>query len=123
MSNQQLTFDPPEKREGKLILSLRIPGRLPTWNDVLGMQHWSRHKLKSLIQVAFLSALSATVGTSSTKTTSAKNIMWTAYATLACYHRMIRAERILKSRNKRLNPGPKKKWKSKLSPYRPKPPF
>lgn len=95
--NEQLTFDPPEKREGKLIFSLRVPGRLPSWNELLGMQHYARHRLKGRIAKDFLSALQACEPDSLTKTTCAKSTMLIYADTLAAYLRMTQAKRILKS--------------------------
>jgi len=41
----------------KLILRLEIPGRLPSWNQILGLEHWGRAKLKKKIQDEFISSL------------------------------------------------------------------
>lgn len=111
--SEQLTFEPQPKQEGELIFSLTVPGRLPSWNELLGMEHWARYKLKDEIQVAFLSALYQSASDSSTKTTSQKSIMLTAAATLACYRKTARERRELKSASKKLMKGRRKKSRSK----------
>ena len=46
----------PEKpKPGKLIFSLTVPGRLPSWNDILGMEQWARYKFKNSLAKDFLS--------------------------------------------------------------------
>lgn len=115
---QQLTFDPPpEKQQGEPIFSLTIPGRLPSWNEVLGMEHWARYKLKEEIQGAFLCALYQSASDCSTKTTSAKSSILTAAATLESYRKIRREQRALKLANKKRSPGRKKKSKSKSTDF------
>lgn len=121
MNQQQLTFDPPEKREGKLIFELRVPGRLPSWNELLGMQHWSRHKLKGGVQKDFLFALRVSERTCSMRTTSAKSITSIASVMLESYLAMIREKRILKSASK--NPIPERPKKSSSKFFKSKVPF
>lgn len=58
---------------------------VPSWNELLGLGEWQRRKLKLRIQSAFLSALSASAGDSSTRTTCPQNTLSTAAATLASY--------------------------------------
>ena len=99
---EQLTFEPQPKKEGELIFSLTIPGRLPSWNELLGMEHWARYKLKEEIQVAFLSALYQSGSDSSMKTTLPKSITLTAAATLESYRKTAQEQRKLKSHNKKL---------------------
>ena len=82
---QQLTWEPEKPRPGKLIFSLTVPGRLPSWNDILGMEHWARHKFKKELANEFLSELRALERGSSTKTTSAKSTTLTFADTLALY--------------------------------------
>lgn len=72
---------------------LVIPGRLPSWNVVLGMGHWQRAKLKKQIQDAFLCALRATADDCSMKTTSARNMLLIAAATLESYQETTRLKR------------------------------
>lgn len=80
-------------------ITFKIPGRLPSWNTILGMQHWARHKLKAEIRAAFTCMLKALGSDPSTPTTSAKNTIWTAYVTLASYETTLRQ----KSASKRLS--------------------
>ena len=35
------------KAPGRLIFSMTIPGRLPSWNDILGMEQWARYDFKN----------------------------------------------------------------------------
>lgn len=65
------------------ILTLKVPGRLPSWNMVLAMHHWQRKKFKDRIAESFLSALHHSAADCSTKTISAKNTMWIYADTLA----------------------------------------
>lgn len=107
-----------------LQLTLRIPNFLVTdpstgkkrlmpcvvsWNQVLGLEHWGRAKLKKQIQDAFLSALRAAAESSSMKTTSAKSSLSTAVATLACYQEMVRVKRKLRYAKKKLEKANPKK--------------
>lgn len=82
-------------------LVIEIPGRLPSWNEILGMEQWARYKFKDEIQVAFLSALKACASDSSTRTTFARSIMSTAADTLASYRVMRQEQRKLRSAKKR----------------------
>jgi hypothetical protein len=60
----------PAKPSSKPILTLTIPGRLPSWNQILAMHHWQRKKFKDQIAKDFLRALQATESGSLTKATS-----------------------------------------------------
>ncbi len=105
MSNSLKTvdlFSPTESGASQSLLRIDIPGRLPSWNQILGMEHWSRHKLKSEIQDGFLSALRASASDSSTKTTSVKSIMSIAADTLESYREITRKERASRSAKKKL---------------------
>jgi len=42
-----------------LTITLTIPGKLPSLNALLAMQHWSRHKFKAELATVFSSALRA----------------------------------------------------------------
>lgn len=86
---------------GTKLFSLSIPGRLPSWNQVLALEHWGRAKLKEGIQTAFLSALRLSASDSLTRTTSAKNSMLIAADTLESYRGMLRAKRKSKRGNRR----------------------
>lgn len=90
------------------ILHLEIPGRLPSWNQLLGMNHWQRHKLKADIAKDFLSALRASGNDSSMKTTLQKSSTWIFADTLESYLEMKRIKRA----SKRASAKPKKARKS-----------
>src|ERR1700678_2262813 len=55
------------------IFRLTIPGRLPSWNQVLAMEHWARKKFKDGLARDFLSALQAAASDCSTRTICAKS--------------------------------------------------
>lgn len=57
----------------QLMLRLRIPGRIPSWNAVLSMSHWQRAKAKKQLQKEFISALSLSENASAIRTTFRKN--------------------------------------------------
>jgi hypothetical protein len=84
-----------------MTIKLTVPGKLPSWNAILGMGHWQRAKLKKEIQSAFLSALRACGGDSSTRTTSQKSTMSIAADTLALYMQTRLTKRKLKSASAR----------------------
>src|SRR5690349_16140771 len=83
-------------------IHLVIPGPLPSWNDVLGMDHWARDRLKKGIQERFLSALQRSACDFSTKTTCARNTMSIAADTLASFQATQRAKRALRRAKKKL---------------------
>lgn len=85
----------------KLIFSLEVPGRLPSWNHILGMEQWARYKFKGELANAFLCALKLSGDDSSTKITCAKSTMLTYADTLERYLGTKQAERRLKSAKKR----------------------
>lgn len=87
---------PPEPSSHETV-EFQIPGRLPSWNQILAMQHWNRAKFKSDSMAAFESALRACAADSSTKTTFVKNTLSTAADTLASYRATLLAKRKLKS--------------------------
>jgi hypothetical protein len=66
-------------------ITITIPGRLPSWNDVLNMHHWKRTNYKHALQDSFLSVLQASEKDSSTRTTFAKSTISTACATLGLF--------------------------------------
>lgn len=86
----------------KLTFCLEVDGRLPSWNEILGMEQWARYKFKGELAQDFLSALQRSGADCSTRTTFAKNTMLIYAATLARYLATKQAERKLRSRNKRL---------------------
>ena len=81
---------------------MEIPGRLPSWNQLLGMEQWQRHQFKKGIAAAFLFALSLAAEDCSTRTTLQKNTMLTYCATLESYLETRREQQKLKSAKKRL---------------------
>lgn len=85
---------------------------VPSWNEILGMEHWARDKRKKDIQAAFLSALRACAADLSTRTTSAKNTWSIAADTLASYQETALARRKLKQLSARQE---KKKMSTPLS--------
>ena len=90
------------QQPGELIFSVDLDGRLPSWNDLLGMEHWARHKLKQELQETFLSALRRSDPTSLTKITYAKNTTSTYAATLELFMETARLRRELKLLKKKL---------------------
>ena len=97
------------------VLVLEIPGRLPSWNDVLGMEQWARYKFKNELADAFLCALRASAIDSSTKTISAKSTYATYAATLELYLRTRQAKRKLKLLKKKLEAKSESLSESKCS--------
>ena len=88
-------------------LSLTLTHPLPSWNAILGFGHWQRARLKKAIQDDFLSALRASADDCSTRTTSVRNTLSIAAATLDSYQRTMLERRRLKSRKSKS--GAKKK--------------
>ena len=83
-------------------MTLKIPGRLPSWNAILGMSRWQRLRLKHMIQAEFLSALRASAADSLTRTTSARSTMSIAADTLAAFLATRRRKQQSKRRNANL---------------------
>lgn len=92
------------------IFSIEIPGRLPSWNDILGMEQWARYKFKNELADAFLSVLSRIANDSSTKTTLQRSTTSIYAATLESYLRMKQERR--KSRQAKLKQSKAKKSES-----------
>ena len=88
------------------ILTLKIPGRLPSWNMILAMHHWQRKRFKDQIAASFLSALRHSADDCSTRTISARNTTWTCAATLAQFLTTRRAKS--KSKSDRLKASTRK---------------
>lgn len=84
---------------------IKLEPCVPSWNEILGMEHWGRAKKKQAIQSAFLSALLASASDSSTRTTSARNTLSTAAATLASYLTTTRDQRESKRLSAKLSKG------------------
>jgi len=72
---QQTSFFDSTPKPGKLIFTLVVPGRLPSLNEILGMEAWGRYRFKKEISDAFLSSLRATAADSSTKIIWSQNTM------------------------------------------------
>lgn len=102
-----------KSKEGEKLLPC-----VPSWNEVLAMEHWARDKRKKEIQAAFLCALRACAGDSSMRTTSAKNTWSIAADTLACYQTTVQEQRKLRSANARLEKKKQSIPLSKSSPSR-----
>ncbi len=101
--------------EAEPFLTVEIPGRLPSWNAILGMETWTRYKFKTSLQQKFLCALQAIAQDSSTRTTSVPNIISTAAATLDSYGKTILARRKLRSYKRRLEKASPSLFESKSS--------
>lgn len=97
------------KVQGQPLFSLTIPGKLPSWNEVLGMEHWTRKDLKKSIQAGFLSALRASAETSSTRTISARNIMLTAAVTLESSLKILQEQSELRRLNAKPTQGKRRR--------------
>src|SRR5690606_10942059 len=100
-SESQATPSPPQLGEAEPI-HIVIPGRLPSWNAILAMEHWARAKYKQQIQHAFLSALQHSASDCSTKTTYVKSTMSTACATLGSYLATQRGKARIETRQKKV---------------------
>lgn len=87
---------------GELLFEIELPGRLPSWNDILGMEQWARYQFKRELADLFLSELRRSAGDCSTRTTCARNTMLTFAATLERYLATQQAKRKSKSDRKRL---------------------
>lgn len=86
---------------GKPFFSVTIPGRLPSWNAILGMEQWQRYQFKQDLADVFLSELKRSESGSSTKIICAANTTLTCSATLESYLRTRQELRKLKSAKKR----------------------
>jgi len=94
---------PPVTEGLKPVLVLEVPVRLPSWNEILGMEQWARYKYKQQLADEFLSALRLTARDSSMRTTCAKNTWLTYCATLESYLAMRQAKRRSRLAKKRLD--------------------
>jgi hypothetical protein len=112
-NSETVAADP--SSEGTRIFSLTIPGRLPSWNQVLALSHWQRIKLKKGIADAFLCALRASAVDCSTRTICAKNSTLTYLDTLELFLKTARSKRESKSASKRLARANLKEPKSRLA--------
>lgn len=112
---RQETFFDSTPKPGKLIFSLTIPGRLPSWNAILAMEHWQRYKEKRNLADVFLFALKLSERDCSTTTTPAPSGTLIYSATLALYLTTAQERRALKSHNKKLKLASEKKSVSKCT--------
>lgn len=103
-------FDLTQPKPGKLIFTLTVPGKLPSWNDILGMETWARYRFKKELADVFLFALQQSERASSIGTTSAKNttLIFSAIH-LREYLEMAQQRRKSKSANKKLKLANEKK--------------
>jgi hypothetical protein len=84
------SYQSERKKKGVVVIEMRPV--IPSWNKILGEQHWDRDKRKKEIQTAMLSALSPSAPDYSTKTICAQNMQSIFCAT---------AERFLAMRQER----------------------
>ena len=101
--------NPELERNSTLIFELKIPGRLPSWNQILAMHHLQRKKFKDQLKRDFASALDRGVSDSLTKTTSAKNTSLISCATVASFLMMHLTNAALKSRKRNAEKAKRKK--------------
>lgn len=102
---QVLPLDPTANTtspESEPLFKLTVPGRLASWNEILGMEQWRRYKYKQELADVFLSTLRATANDCSIKTTSVASTLLTCADTLESYLAMRQEQRRLKSLSKRL---------------------
>jgi hypothetical protein len=99
----QLSFDstPATSQPGELLFRMEMYGRLPSWNEILGMEQWQRYQFKKEWADRFLSALRQYASDSSIKTISAKSTLSIYVATLESYLETARLRRKLKSFSKK----------------------
>jgi len=122
--SEQLRWDPPPPEpEGELVFELMVPGRLPSWNDILNMEEWARYHYKQELADVFESALLATADDCSMKTISAKNIWLTYAATLGRYRQMQQEKRKSRLLKKKLGIKKLNELKFKSTKSRGKAPF
>ena len=87
-----------------LTITLIIPGRLPSWNALLAMNHWRRAKEKQKVQAEFILALSRSENACATQTILARKGLLTVSDIAAQFQEMSRT----KSRSKQANAKPRK---------------
>ena len=118
----QLSWEPEKPKPGKLIFSLTVPGRLPSWNDILGMEQWARYKFKNSLAKDFLSELRRSERGSLTGTTCAKSTTSIFSATLLERHlETARQQRKSRSARKKLKLADAKKSELKFTKPEPLP--
>ena len=104
----------PPPLSSELIFQMKMPGRLPSWNQILAMHHWKRKKFKDALAKDFLSALKANENDSLTKITFAKNTSLISCATAAAFLMTHLTNAALKSRKKNAEKVSQKKSQSKF---------
>jgi len=106
------------KPRPELIFSAEVDGRLPSWNELLGMEHWSRHQLKKALQETFLSGLRQSGGSCSMTIIFAKSSMSIAADTLQSFMETARLRRELKLLKLKLGLTKESTSKSKSTSYK-----
>lgn len=110
---RQATFFDETPKPGKLIFRMVLPGLLPSWNEMLGMEHWARAKFKGGLADNFEFLLRRVAKDSSTTTTHVKNSMSIYCDTLVSFRATAAKRRALRSFKKKLELASKKKSSSK----------
>lgn len=103
------------RTEAGPFIVLEIPGRLPSWNDILGMEQWTRYQFKEKLAHTFLSELRAIAQDCSMKTICAKSTIATYADTLESYLLMRREQRRLKFAKRKLEKANPNLFESKSS--------
>lgn len=114
MSTTSDLFSPtsrPTPSDGTLIFRLEIDGKLPSLNELFGMEHWERKKFKDQLADAFLCALQQSESASSMRITSSQSSTSIYSATLESY----RATKLIRRLSKRAKGKPVVTKKSRLS--------
>lgn len=119
---QQLPLYGSTPVSGVLVFRLVVPGRLPSWNRVLAMEHWARYQFKKQLAEDFMSALRRSEADCSTKTTFARSSTSTYSAILESFLTIARARRKSKSAKGKRTRVRRSRSKSKFIPSG-KPPF
>lgn len=99
----------------ELLFRMEIPGKLPSWNDILGMEQWARYKFKQELADVFLSELRASARGCSTRTISVRSTIATYADTLESYLRMRQEQRKSRLLKKKLEAKNLKESASKSS--------
>lgn len=114
---QRTLFDltPPPLDKAKLIFRMELPGRLPSWNDILGMEEWARYQFKKQLAESFMFELRRSARDSSTKTISVRSTLSTCLDTLESYLAMRLGKRKSNAAKKKQSRAQKSLFESKSS--------
>ena len=112
----------PPKPSSRETVEFHIPGRLPSWNQILGMSHWERVAFKRQAMDGFLCALRACDSGCSTRTTSARSTLSIAAAMLVSYREMALGKRTSKRTKGSARPVKRSTSRSQSSPLTEVPP-